>query len=120
MPRRRQSLAHSKPASAQTAASSATSQGRGSRNSAASRAAMSSVAVPTRAASPPEGPAAGGVTTSGDLGPLRLLELLAGAAEAALPAAIGVDRLVEGGSIEIRPERFGEIELRIGELPEQE
>src|SRR5258706_7083762 len=51
---------------------------------------------------------------------LPFLELLARAAEAALALAIGGHRGIEGRGIEVRPQRFGEIELRVRELPEEE
>src|SRR5688572_25549906 len=57
---------------------------------------------------------------SGHFGPARLLDLLAGAAEAALALAVGLDREVERRGVEIRPERLGEVELRVRELPEEE
>src|SRR5213075_2842519 len=46
--------------------------------------------------------------------------LLAGAAEAPLAAGVGGDRLVERRGVEIRPQRLGEVELGVGELPEEE
>src|SRR4051794_30965827 len=57
---------------------------------------------------------------SGDLCPLRLVELLAGTSEAAFAAAVGLDRGIEGRRVEIGPQRVGEVELAVGELPEQE
>src|SRR5258706_14098341 len=51
---------------------------------------------------------------------LPFLDLLAGAAEAALALAIGGHRGIEGRSVEVRPQRLGEVELRIRELPEEE
>src|SRR5688572_13156350 len=81
---------------------------RGRRNSAATSSVISTAAVPTR------------FSSSGNVGALRLLELLAGAAEAPLARAVGSDRRVERRGVEVRPERFGEVELAVGELPEQE
>src|SRR5205814_10375488 len=57
---------------------------------------------------------------SGDLGPLRLLDLVAGAPEAPLARAVGDDRRVERSRVEVGPQRVGEIELAVRELPEQE
>src|SRR6187200_3214605 len=51
---------------------------------------------------------------------LALGELLAGAAEAALPLAVGREGRLEGGGIEVRPEFVGEVELRVRELPQEE
>src|SRR5689334_11743252 len=47
-------------------------------------------------------------------------ELLAGAAEAPLAPLVRRDRLAERLGAEIGPERLGEVELGVGELPEQE
>src|SRR5690349_11431392 len=75
--------------------------------------AMRTAAVPRRAASTrPD--------RSGHFGPFRLLDLLAGAPEAPLALAIGLDRQVQRGGVEVRPQRFGEVQLAVGELPEQE
>src|SRR5688572_1190661 len=46
-------------------------------------------------------------------------QLLARAPEAALTLLVRADRRLEGRGIEIRPQRFGEIELGVGELPQQ-
>ena len=46
--------------------------------------------------------------------------LLARAAEAALAAPVRLQRLVELGLAERRPERLGEVQLGVGRLPEQE
>src|SRR5262245_25184292 len=86
---------------------SAATPSRGRRNSAASRIASSTAAVPTR-------------FTSGDFGALGLLDLLAGAAEAPLARAVGNDGRVERGGVEVGPQRFGEVKLGVGQLPEQE
>ena len=51
---------------------------------------------------------------------LRRLHLLAGAAEAPLALPIPIDRGVERGGVEIGPQHVGEIELGVGELPQQE
>ena len=48
------------------------------------------------------------------------MQLLAGAAEAPLAAAVRSDRLVERRGVEVGPQRLGEVELAIGELPQQE
>ena len=56
----------------------------------------------------------------GALGAVALPDLLAGAAEAPLAAAIRGDRRVERRGVEVRPQRVGEIELAVGELPQQE
>src|SRR5687768_10190109 len=47
-------------------------------------------------------------------------ELLAGAPEAALAALVGGDGLVERLRAEVRPEGLREVELGVGELPEEE
>src|SRR5687768_11580399 len=47
-------------------------------------------------------------------------ELLAGAAEASLAAAIGGEGLLQRGGAEIGPQGVGEVELGVRELPEQE
>src|SRR5712664_3063038 len=70
---------------------------------------MSTAAVASRAASTP----------SGDLSAFRRRGLLAGASKAALALPVGGKRIVEGGGIEVWPQRVGEIELRICQLPEQ-
>src|SRR2546425_12727839 len=70
---------------------------------------MSTAAVASRAASTP----------SGDLSAFRCRGLLAGASEAALALPVGGKRRVERRSIEVGPQRVGEIELRIRQLPEE-
>src|SRR5882762_9049827 len=70
---------------------------------------MSTAAVASRAASTP----------SGDLSAFRRRGLLAGASKAALALPVGGKRRVERRGIEVWPQRVGEIELRIGQLPEQ-
>src|SRR4051812_40688005 len=59
-------------------------------------------------------------TLSGLLGGLRGGELLAGAPEAALAVLVRGDRFAEGLGAEIGPQRVGEIELGVRELPQQE
>ena len=49
----------------------------------------------------------------------RFLHLLAGAAERR-SRAIGRDRIVERARVEVGPQQVGEIQLGVGELPEQE
>src|SRR5438045_8388457 len=49
-----------------------------------------------------------------------LRELLAGAAEAPLAPAVGFERPLQRFGAEIRPQGVREVELRVGELPEQE
>src|SRR5688572_3537776 len=83
---------------------------RGRKKSAASRTASSTAAVPARLK---------GSRESSDFGALRLLELLARAAEAPLAPAVRRDRLVERRAVEIGPQRLGEIKLGVGELPQQ-
>src|SRR5271156_6475306 len=51
---------------------------------------------------------------------LRLAELLAGAAEAPFPPAVGGEGILKRGGVEIRPQRIREIQFRISKLPEQE
>src|SRR6266545_6977747 len=51
---------------------------------------------------------------------LGFFQLLARAPEAALALAIPGDRRVELPGVEVRPQRRGEIELGVGELPKQE
>src|ERR1051325_3488577 len=51
---------------------------------------------------------------------LRVFELLAGASEPPLPAAIPHERLVERLGVEVGPQPLGEEQLRIRKLPEQE
>src|SRR4051812_34131735 len=51
---------------------------------------------------------------------LRGGQLLARAAEAALAAAEGGERFLERRGAEVRPERIGEVELRVRELPQEE
>src|SRR5450759_1626423 len=46
-------------------------------------------------------------------------QLFAGPAEAALALLIGSDGCGECFAIEVRPQQVGEIELRIGKLPQQ-
>src|SRR5690606_8903222 len=46
--------------------------------------------------------------------------LLARAAEASLAPAERLDRAVERDDVEVGPERVGEIQLGVGELPQQE
>src|SRR5206468_11527592 len=70
---------------------------------------MSTAAVASRAASTP----------SGDLSAFRCRGLLAGASKAALALPVGGKRRVERRSIEVGPQRVGEIELRIRQLPEE-
>src|SRR5438552_6047314 len=70
---------------------------------------MSTAAVASRAAS----------TSSGDLSAFRCRGLLAGASKAALALPVGGKRRVERRSIEVGPQRVGEIELRIRQLPEE-
>src|SRR5712664_488366 len=94
----------------------AASQGMGRKNSATSRAAISAAAVARRVASVLRSDK---ITMSGDFGPLRRFDLVAGAAEAPLAGAIGDDRRVQRGGVEVRPQRVGEIKLGVGELPEQ-
>src|SRR5687768_6344682 len=89
-------------------AMSAATPTRGRRKSAAHRIASSTAAVPTRR------------RRLGNVRALCLLELLARAPEAPLARAIGFDRRVERRTVEVRPQRLGEVELRIGELPEEE
>src|SRR5687768_17551780 len=91
-----------------TSAASAAMPARGSRNSAAIRIASSTAAVPAR------------LRNSGNVGALRLLELLAGATEAPLAAAVGCDRRIQRRAVEIGPERVGEVQLGVRELPQQE
>src|SRR4051812_8851893 len=103
---------------------SAARHGAGSSSSAASSTAISAPAVARRTFSPRGAPATIALRaekqTSGDLGLLRLLDLLAGAAEAPLAAAIGFERFIERSAVEVRPKRVGEVKLRVGELPQQE
>src|SRR5216117_3155780 len=70
---------------------------------------MSTAAVASRAAS----------TTSGDLSAFRCRGLLAGTSKAALALPVRGKRRVERRSIEVGPQRVGEIELRIRQLPEE-
>src|SRR5688572_21119172 len=100
--------AHSCPPSAVTSAIRSATPARGRKKSAASRMTSSTAAVPAR------------LKGSSDFGALRLLELLARAAEAPLALAVRRDRLVERRAVEIGPQRLGEIELGVGKLPEQE
>src|SRR5688500_4817399 len=51
---------------------------------------------------------------------LGLRELLAGAPEAALAPAEGVERVGERGGPEVRPQGFGEVQLGVRELPQEE
>src|SRR5689334_11968416 len=80
------------------------------RNSMPRTTGSSATAVTTRVSS----------TLSSLLGGLRGVELLAGAAEAALAALVRRDRLAEGLGAEVGPERVGEVELGVRELPQQE
>src|SRR5207244_2852954 len=57
---------------------------------------------------------------SGNFRPLRRLDLVARAAEAALAGAVRHDRGIERRGVEVRPERVGEAQLRVRELPEEE
>src|SRR5450759_889597 len=50
----------------------------------------------------------------------RRLDLLAGASEAAFALLVRGDRRIQPDGVEIRPQRVGEIELGVGELPKQE
>src|SRR5690349_11968001 len=102
------------PRSAMTRAKS-DQTGAGAMNSMQSTSARSATAVRTRVRSIVRG------------GPLARLghrlargELLAGTAEAALAAAEGFEGRVEGGRAEVWPQRLGEVELGVGELPQQE
>src|SRR5687768_13285991 len=104
--------AHSCPPSAVMSAIRSATPARGRKKSAASRMTSSTAAVPARLTERR--------TPSSDFGALRLLELLARAAEAPLALAVRRDRLVERCAVEIGPQRLGEIELGVGELPEQE
>src|SRR3989442_11986137 len=70
---------------------------------------MSTAAVASRAASTP----------SGDLSAFRCRSLLAGPSKPALSLPGGGKRLVDRRSIEVGPQRVGEIELRIRQLPEE-
>src|SRR5262245_5089128 len=107
---RPQSCAHSCAAASRISAIRSCSPSGGSRNSAASSAAISTAAVAIRAASCP----------LGDLGTLRRFELLAGTAEAPLAAAVGSDGEVERRGVEVGPQRVGEIKLGVRKLPQQE
>src|SRR5688572_18570152 len=104
--------AHSWPPIAVISAMRSAIPVRGRKKSAASRMASSTAAVLARLTDRQD--------PSSDFGALRLLELLARAAEAPLALAVRPDRLVERRSVEIRPQRLGEIELGISELPEEE
>src|SRR6476620_8977903 len=84
----------------------------GARNSIPSNSSRMRTAVMTRVRST--------LASAGLCDRLPFPQLLAGAAEAALALAIGGERGVEGGGVEVRPQRLGEEELRIGELPQQE
>src|SRR5262249_13357560 len=50
---------------------------------------------------------------------LRRPNLFAGSSEAALTLLVGSDRGVECIRVEVGPEEIGEIELRVGKLPQQ-
>src|SRR5262245_14501291 len=114
------SPAHSQPAPTSSRAQTATQPACGSRNSAAPNPASSAAAVRTRAFSiAPSAPARNGLCDPPSAG-LRLLDLIAGASEATLALLVPLDRRVELGSAEIRPEGRGEIQLRVRELPQQE
>src|SRR5262245_56970657 len=79
-------------------------------------AASSAAAVSVRTASNRLAAACGGEQSR----VLRVLDLLAGASEPPLAAAIPIERLVERHGIEVRPEALGEEQLGVSKLPEQE
>src|SRR3954468_16464570 len=89
----------------------------GSRNRAASRAAIRTAAVAMRARSTPR---SGKRRVSCHLCPVGLLDLLARASEAPLAAAVRRNGGIQGCAIEVRPQGFGEVELRIRQLPKEE
>src|SRR5512134_174367 len=93
---------------AMISAISAATPARGRKNSPATSSASSATAVPSR------------LRESGNVGALRLLQLLAGAAEAPLAPAVRGERFFERRGIEVGPQRLGEVELGVGELPQQE
>ena len=117
--------AHSQAASAAIAAATRRPAERGSRNSAARSAAISTIAVTTRSPSiawPGPATPADGVRQAvrRRVGACDCDELLAGAAEAALAPAVRGDRGVERRGVEVGPQRLGEVELGVRELPQQE
>src|SRR5689334_20796813 len=110
------SEAHSWPARTTTRPTRAQSAGRSSQKSAPSNAAINAAAVRRRV-----------TNKRSDVGCRRerqlagrLAQLLARAPETALARAVGTDRRIERGGVEIGPQRVGEIKLGVGQLPEQE
>src|SRR6188508_1771996 len=100
---------------ATTIATSTANHPRSSQNSAAMNAASNTAAVRSRVRNKRSGVGcrAHWRTHGGSvLGPL---ELLAGAPEAALACPVRRKRRLERRGVEVRPERVGEMELRIGE-----
>src|SRR5687767_10229038 len=92
----------------------------GSQNSAAMNAASRIAAVRTRVRNKRLGVGCGGQGGAPRLALRGFLQLLAGAAEATLALPVGGERAVERGGVEIGPQRSGEMQLGVSELPEQE
>src|SRR5579862_4550592 len=106
------SRAHSQQHTRATTSMNADHAAGGARKTIARRTTSATTAVITRVASM--------AVLAGLFRGFALGELLARAPEAALAAAVGGDRLVERGGPEIGPQRLGEVELRVRELPEKE
>src|SRR6185437_3127976 len=104
---------HSQHDTSATASMKSAQRARGARNTIATTTTRATTAVITRVASI-------GKASAGLADRFALRELLAGAPEAALPAAVGGDGFVERLGAEVGPQRVGEVELGVGELPEEE
>src|SRR6185295_10243771 len=82
--------------------------------------ASSTAAVRTRVRNKRSGVSRGAQRRQPGCFALCRFELLAGASEAAFTRAVRGESSLERGGIEVRPQRVGEMQFRIGELPEQE
>src|SRR5690554_2818485 len=100
---------HSQAARPATSAISAIHNDSGAKNSAARKPAIRMTAVTTRS-----------LSIAATLLRRHARDLLAGAAETALARAVGRDCLIERELVEVGPQRVGEVQLGVGELPQQE
>src|SRR5687767_7455159 len=103
-----------------TALISSANRACGNQNSAATNAASRIAAVRTRVRNKRLSVGCGRQGGAARLTLRGFLQLLAGATEAPLALPVGSKRLVERCGVEIGPQRGGEMQLAIRELPEQE
>src|SRR5262245_25800877 len=95
-------------------------RGRSSQNKAPRNAAISAAAVRSRVKNKRSGVGRRWQRREAALARGGRRQLLARAAEAALARPVRGECRLEGLRAEIRPERLGEMQLRVGELPQQE